>query len=355
MVTRHRAYASLFICLLTAASCHAQQPPAPSASSNRITLDVVVTEKSGRPVTGLEQNDFLLFDNKTPQPITSFRALSHGQEPVEVILVVDTMNASYHAVAYERTEIDKFMHTESSHLAYPTSLAVVTDTGTQITNGFTTDGNQVTAALDKYTVGLRTIRRGTGVYGADERFTLSLTALEALVQREAARPGRKIILWVSPGWPLLSGPHIELSSKQQQQIFANVVGLSTELRKARITLYSVDPVGAGENLMHANYYKTFIKGVEKPSQVNAGNLGLQVIATQTGGLALDSSNDIAALLARCYTDANSYYEISFEPPPADPNEYHSLQLQVQKPELFARTREGYYAQPATQPGSVAAQ
>jgi len=352
MFTRHRVYAPLFAFLLTTGSCFAQQAIEPGPSSSRITLDVVVAEKSGHPVAGLEQKDFLLFDNKAPQPITSFRAIGHDQEPVEVILVVDTINASYHTVAYERTEIEKFMHTEGGHLAHPTSLAVVSDTGSQITNGYTTDGNQITAALDKYTVALRTIGRSTGIYGADERFTLSLTALQALAAREATRPGRKIILWMSPGWPLLSGPRIELSAKQQQQIFTTIVGLSTELRKAHMTLYSVDPVGAGENLLRTNYYKTFLKGIEKPSQVNAGNLGLQVIATQTGGLALDSSNDIASLLERCYSDVDRYYEISFDPPPADhANEYHSLQLQVQRPELFARTLQGYYAQP----GSGAAQ
>lgn len=37
------------------------------------------------------------------------------------------------------------------------------------------------------------------------------------------------MLWVSPGWPLLSGRRVETDSKQQQQIFGNIVGLSTQL------------------------------------------------------------------------------------------------------------------------------
>ena len=70
--------------------------------------------------------------------------------------------------------------------------------------------------------------------------------LQELAVREASRPGRKIILWVSPGWPLLSGPNIELTTKQQENLFAHIVSLSTILREGRITLYSVDPLGTAD-------------------------------------------------------------------------------------------------------------
>jgi hypothetical protein len=45
-------------------------------------------------------------------------------------------------------------------------------------------------------------------------------------------------------------------------------------------------------------------------------------------------------------DAQSYYEVSFDPSPADRrNEDQSLEIKVNKPGLTARTRQGYYAQP----------
>ena len=64
------------------------------AQQNRnMTLDVVVTDKSGKPVAGLEQRDFTLLDNKQPQKIVSFQAVEGGtataDPPVEVILLVD--------------------------------------------------------------------------------------------------------------------------------------------------------------------------------------------------------------------------------------------------------------------------
>jgi VWFA-related protein len=176
-----------------------------------------------------------------------------------------------------------------------------------------------------------------------------MQALRELATREAQRPGRKIILWVSPGWPLLSGPGaVELlDSKEQQELFANIVTFSTQLLQARITLYGVDPLGATESELRANYYEEFVKGVKEPSQVVPGNLALQVIATQSGGLALDFNNDVAAMLRQCLADTQAYYELSFDAPEADkPDEYHQLEVKVAKPGLTARTRRGYYAQPA---------
>ena len=65
-----------------------------------------------------------------------------------------------------------------------------------------------------------------------------------------------------------------------------MVGLSTQLRQARITLYSVDPLVSNQGVGRTSYYQEFLKGVSKPSQVNVGNLSLQVLAVQSGGLAL---------------------------------------------------------------------
>jgi VWFA-related protein len=231
-------------------------------------------------------------------------------------------------------------------LAHPTTLAIFTDNGTQIQDGASSDGNALSISLDKAAIGLRTIRRSSGFYGADERVQLSLDALRQLAAREATRPGRKIILWVSPGWPLLSGPRIDLSWKQRQRIYAEIVNLSTALRQARVTLYSVDPIGVSESLLRTSYYKEFVKGISTPNDVLLGDLSLQVLATQTGGLVLNASNDIAAQLQQCIADTDAYYELSFDPPPADySDEYHRLEIRMAKPDLTARTRQGYYSQP----------
>jgi VWFA-related protein len=324
----------------------AQQKTLAVQPSGKIYMDVVVTQRSGPSVPGLQQQDFTLFDNGAPQPITSFHALGGSQAPIEVILLVDAVNVPYERIPYERDQIDKFLRANKGRLAHPTTLAIFTDNGTQIQDGASSDGNALSISLDKAAIGLRTIRRSSGFYGADERVQLSLDALRQLAAREATRPGRKIILWVSPGWPLLSGPRIDLSWKQRQRIYAEIVNLSTALRQARVTLYSVDPIGVSESLLRTSYYKEFVKGISTPNDVLLGDLSLQVLATQTGGLVLNASNDIAAQLQQCIADTDAYYELSFDPPPADySDEYHRLEIRMAKPDLTARTRQGYYSQP----------
>jgi VWFA-related protein len=316
-------------------------------AAGRIFLDVVVTSKSGEPVSGLQQQDFAIFDNKAPQTITSFQAVDGRQAAIEIILLVDAVNTGVQRVAYERDQIDHFLRADEGHLAHPTTLAVLTDTGTQIQEGFSIDGNALSAALDKYTVSLRSVNRSAGFWGATERFQISLEGLNQILAREAPHPGRKILVWISPGWPLLSGPNVELDNKEQQQLFADIVNISTQLMQAHVTLYSVDPLGTADaGSGRTFYWESFLKGVSKPSQVEAGNLGLEVIATQSGGLALSSSNDVAALLEKCVADLGAYYELSFDPASGDrPNEYHHLEIHVDKPGLTARTRQGYYSQP----------
>jgi VWFA-related protein len=284
----------VILTVLSGAVLFAQQNVPPTgANPSSINLDVVVTPKSGPPVADLEQKDFTVFDNKTLQPITSFHARDGSHDPGHVIILIDAVNSTYQNIAWDRGEIGKFLRANGGHLSQPTSLALFTDTGTQVMQGFVTDGNELATALDNFAIGLRNVRRSSQ-WQASDRLQLSMRALNQLIEHDGSLPGRKMIFWVSPGWPLLSGPGVHLDGKQQNQLFSNIVGLSTQLRQNRITLYSVDPLGANENVGRAFYYQDFLKGVNKPGQASFGDLGLQVLATQTGGLALTSSNDIVS-------------------------------------------------------------
>ncbi|HEX4020190.1 MAG TPA: VWA domain-containing protein [Acidobacteriaceae bacterium] len=324
----------------------------PAASASRhIALDVVVADSSGKPIPGLQQQDFTVLDNKQQQKILSFRAVdttTTTESPAQIILLIDMVNTSFHSVAYERDQIEKFLSQNDGHLAHPVSMVLFTDTGAQIENGSSQDGHALIATLNKNGTALRSITRSTGFYGAVDRVQLSLNTLRTLASHEATLPGRKIVVWISPGWPLLTGPRIDLSYKDQQGIFNSIAAISTELRQARITLYSVDPLGTSDTGgFRLDYYRTFLKGVAKPTQVQPADLALQVLAYQSGGKVLNASNDVAGEIAACAQDADAYYTLSFDAPPADHvNEYHGLQVILNgKPGLKARTRTGYYAQP----------
>jgi len=348
MFSNSRLTCLLLIALFCTAAASAQQAnPQAQPASGKIFLDVVVSPKSGPPVADLQQQDFTLLDNNSPQPITSFQPVTGRQAPVEVVLVIDAINSDARTVSYERIQIDKFLLAEGGRLAFPVAIAVATDTGVKLAENFSSDGNALRAAMDRDQIGLRDIGRSSGFYGATERLQYSLQALNQLAAGEAPHPGRKILVWISPGWPLLSGPNVQLDGKQQGEIFAQIVSLSTQLRQARVTLYNVNPIGAGESVFRATYYEEFLKGVSKPSQADLGNLGLQVLAIQSGGLALEFNNDLTALLQQCISDIAPYYELSFVAAPAErPDEYHHVEIKLAKSGLIARTSQGYYAQPA---------
>ncbi|MBV8514411.1 MAG: VWA domain-containing protein, partial [Acidobacteria bacterium] len=112
---------------------------------------------------------------------------------------------------------------------------------------------------------------------------------------------------------------------------------------ANFTLYSVNPLGAGESEARASYYEGFVKGVSESRKMEPGNLALQVLAVQSGGRAIDFDNDVSAALRQSVADTQNYYEISFEPAPPDPkNYYHRIEVKLAKLDLSARARMGYY-------------
>jgi VWFA-related protein len=332
--------------LLAPAALAQQSGPPAEPSKSRVYLDVVVSHKSDPPLSGLQQRDFTVVDNKTPQTITSFEAIQGKEAHVDVVVVIDAVNAGYNTVAYERDQIDHFLKADRGDLLHATSLFVLTDTGIEPVEDFSNDGDKLSTSLDRYTVGLRFVERNDGFYGAAERLQISLKGLHDLIQRVAARPGRKMIICVSPGWPFLSGPQVLIDSKEQQELFGEAVGFSTDLLRGRITLYSVDPFGAQADPDRLAYWDEFLKGVSKPSQALPGNLGLQVLAMQSGGLSLYATNDIAGLLQTCLADTRAYYELSIEAPvDGAPDQYHRLEIRIAEPGMKARTRQGYYSRP----------
>lgn len=327
----------------------AQQSGTVSGGGNQIHLNVVVSGKSGSPVSGLQQQDFTVLDNNVPQKITSFAALDGTETPIRVLVVIDAVNEGYGRIPYERNQIDAFLRADEGELRYPTSVFVLTDKGIESVADFSTDGDKLSGALDKYTVRLRFIPRSAGFYGAADRLQISLDALHQFAQHEAQLPGRKIMLWVSPGWPLLSGPEVELDNREHQQYFADIIGFSTELRRAGITLYNIDPAGMMDSIDRDTYWENFTSGVKKPGQAQMGNLGLQVLTVQSGGMVFSFNNDITHLLERCVADTRASYDISFQPAAGErANEYHRLEIRVAKHGLKARTWQGYYSQPAAQ-------
>ena len=72
---------------------------------------------------------------------------------------------------------------------------------------------------------------------------MSMKALSSLAAYEAAKPGRKLMLWISPGWPSLQDVASSVTVQDQQRIFHSIVALSTQLREDHIALYNIETRG----------------------------------------------------------------------------------------------------------------
>jgi VWFA-related protein len=309
-----------------------------------IALNVVVTAKNTPPLAGLQEASFTLLDNKSPVKINSFREISGAQAASKVLIVIDGVNTRYDTVSSARLRIDDFLRQNEGRLAQQTAFYNFTDTSKIVPLTFTTNGLALSKSLDASLQSLRFLNRDTGVIGESERLGLSIDMLHRLVLQLNNTPGHKIMIWISPGWPMLSSPGEEdqVSYKQQQQIFATYANLLTLMRSSDITLYSANPVGAVEGPFEALHYEEFLNDVTRPGQAELGDLALQALAVKSGGLALNEGNDLAAMLNESVSDTRDWYRITFTPNLDDKILFHKLEVKVAQPKTTARTSTGYY-------------
>ena len=324
-----------------------QEPP---AQSGPITLEVAVTDKGGHAIPGLQQSDFTLLDNKQPVTIRSFAAHTlqdPGDDPETMVLLIDDVDTNFDVVSIARTQIENFLHADGGHLPLPVAIFMLTDDGLSQITPASSDGNAISTVLHQKAGSLHTIPRSAGFYGAEERTQVSLHGLERMTSYLSRAKGRKILVWLGPGWPIFDNPNVIISDQQQRGFFSAIVAFSAMLRAADITIDSVDPLGAGEAASVRNFtWESFTKPVTKPTKANPGNLALQVFATHTGGLVRWGSNDLAGEIHKCVENASAWYTITFDPQRSDsPDAWHDLQVKLDKPHLEVRTSNGYYAHP----------
>jgi VWFA-related protein len=331
----------------------AQQPATPVVAAKQpIVLDILVT-KSGKPVPNLTQQDFTALDNAQPSKVLVFHQHNLADVPAgqvdastNLIIILDQVNTPYDKVTFARQGIQQFLKQNNGYLNHPVTLGFFTEKGLEMQTQPSIDGNALSAAIDKQEQGYRILGNGAQ-YGGAQRMTLSLNAIDTLIVNEKTRPGRKVILWVSPGWALLAGPQNVLTPGQQQQTLDTAIRLSTSLRQARITLYSIYPLGlAGVGTGAGEYYKSFLKPLTDPSKASLANLSLQVLVTQSGGRVLFGNDLILNYLNKAVTDLSAFYTLAINPAPStQPNQFHTLDIKLSNPRLEALTRNGYYAQP----------
>jgi VWFA-related protein len=338
---------------------------------------VFVADRSGKPVKGLKVEDFSLLDRGQPQTVSSFRTVegSKGLVPARVVLMLDTVNNSPRDITNDRKGIEQFLKQSQARLLYPTTIAILSGSGTRVLQ----PSQERDALLGELRMLSRdihqfdctnegggseqvftTINLGTGTAVLDglhpdqksgclnQRFQRSVSALKKFAIDQEDVPGRVILIWIGSGWPLLLNREFrEDSTALRRNLFDNLVLVSTALREAQVTLDAVFSPDLYRRVeLRSDHDNTFFNGVPTEDQVSASSLGLQVLAHQSGGQILTEGKDLGDEIAKCIDDAESYYVLSFDSSPArGPGEFHSLQVNANKPGLTVRTNTGYYAQP----------
>lgn len=334
------------------------QPESQTAKVNRrIGLDVVVTDTSGKTVAGLAATNFTVLDNGQPAKLASFLAVdapssagttAKPDEATQILILIDTVNSSLSSVAYQRQEVETFLKKNEGKLDYPVSLFFFNGDGAKRIAPGSNNGMALADALEKESPNLHPIPRAQGFYGAVDRIQLSLGALSSLAQEEGRLKGRKVLIWLSPGWALLPRTDATSDHKQATAVFQSIVSMSTLLRQARVTLYCIDPIrSAGGASLNWYRYESYLKPVSKINNADLGNLSLQVLSRQSGGDAVGFGSDyISGLIGKIVAGEDNYYYLSFVTPPADQKDvFHALKITVDKPGLTVHTRVGYYDQP----------
>jgi VWFA-related protein len=350
----------------------------PDPAQGMIRLDFVVTDTSGHPVTGLTGKDFTLLDNGKQQKILSFQAFDQIRDkpnppvtvpmdidgsntaepdpPLEVILVIDELNmpdvpqqGGAQLLSAER-EAENFLRRNQGHLGQPVSIYRVTKDGLSASQP-STDGNSLAddiahrrepRVIWKRPMISESLGKIAGGGETSRRITHSLIALGSIAIEERRKPGRKLMFWLGPGW--------QTNGRAGTGLFDFSTELSTRLREARIDLWSAtewplydargNPVPASTFI-----FKDYLEGV-RPETYDFGYLALHIIATQSGGGVLATSNDLASLIGKRADQASAFYSLTFDPPRTNVvDEYHALNVEVGKPGLTAHTRTGYFDEP----------
>jgi VWFA-related protein len=339
---------------------HKQSAEAPSepivgaifASEGIVKLDVTVTDQAGKSVFGLTPKDFTLLDNGLSQKIVTFRAFDGAtvkpDPPVEVILVIDTLNLEPLQVNHVEQEVARFLRQDGGHLVQPVSIYKLSDGGLSVAPQPSTDGNALAEEMtqknelhailtqDSFEKAVAMPRQSIEGY----RNQLSLTALGAMVLDERQKPGRKLMIWLGGGWPVLEGNDIDS--------FDWITEFSTRLREARIVLSSAT---SRPYPVRKSPYQDFLQGIKSASRVPTAyliqSMALEVLATQSGGRVIEPEIDLADQIKQLVGEANAFYTISFDPPRTDQvDEAHDLKVELGNPALVARTNTGYYDEPA---------
>ena len=370
-----------------------QEAPPVRVTTRLVQVSVVVKDRKGKPVDGLTRDDFRLSEDGKPQQVQMFAVEKlelapaaappppgtfsnyldqRGNRPNSVtVILLDGLNTRFQDQAYSRLQIIKFL----KQLQPGDRIALYT-LGRKLTilHDFTDDTGRLLRALERHR-GRAAVELATSDFepadtGDTEldaflddantrisdfytvnRVRVTIQALELISQHLAGFPGRKNLVWVSSAFPFHIGmDSMELGSTRDRRVFGDEITRAVRaLNAANTAIYPVDASGLEAP------FPTPTGPVRGRAGLPPRTLGLarydrldtmNDLAERTGGRAFYNTNDIQGAIRRAIDDSQVSYVLGFYPTHEEwTGKYHKLKVQMTRPRLNARYRQGYFALP----------
>lgn len=403
--SRRLALALVIPALLFQAPGAAQEePPAPVFGEvlevRVVNVEVVVTDRQGERVSGLDVSDFELFVDGEEVSIDYFTEVRGGiavePEPADATREAQDVPAlrpgspvgtsylvfvdEYFSYRDDRNRVLEALQEQLSHLTPEDRMALVAYDGQELEMLSNWSGSQtqleraLRRAQGRPAHGQqRTFERrshdlqrraATGVFSRDasglgmeerdyvKRLTDQLErvvlAASSTLRGFGSPPGRKVMVLLSGGWPFdpvdwvmnaTARPVFESMQRRGEELFAPLVASANLLG---YTLYPVDTSGVqGKGVQFRGPgdelgSPTGLSSVRE----NEVHSALQHLARETGGTALlDTARQ--DVLETTVADTRSYYWLGFTPSWQGDDERHAIEVRVLRPDLEVRGRAGF--------------
>ena len=337
----------------------AQQPGTYTLQVNTqaVVLDIVVTDKKGKTVTGLSREDFNIFEDKAPQAIKSFEAPSARAPlagPIDstqqldkdapnasvMILVLDEINTKFEDEVFAKYSLKKYLDTMGDTLPEPMLLVAVNMSHFIMLHDYTTSKKELLAAIDHH-VSSYPWRQQGGDWKA-EQFNAAVASVMEIAQATGGHPGHKGLIWVGRGFP--SFDPVTLTPDMNAALQTTIEICTNALRDARVVMYTLDPAGVTNGATPEDE-EGFYEG-----DPFGGQIDFNAIARETGGESFFGRNDVDKLIGASARDSANFYTLSYNPkrPDGETKPFHNIRVVMRDPSLHAATRQGYYTRPASE-------
>jgi VWFA-related protein len=187
-----------------------------------------------------------------------------------------------------------------------------------------------------------------------EQVERSVAAASATLRSFAMPPGRKVMLLLSGGWPLLPADFL-LNDLNRFVIDREILGGETLFRPLvdtanllGYTLYPIDVPGLSSEAISAEFAGPSPLGISGTTSLGGTaflreadvQATLRYLARETGGKAFINAQRVEAF-ERVVEDTRSYYWLGFTPKRGWDDSRHDVEIRTGNPALRLRARQGY--------------